>query len=116
MNLKVDDIAGLLKATSFSQSGTFYTFYYTLEFPGDYKYLLLCISPLYDTSTNRRFNPVYKVVHTRGTKVGSIILIVFIAIILLVIVCIMIHCIRKRRAKEVYDPFSQSSTKGISYF
>ena len=102
MELAVDDNPKELEANGYSESGTSYTFYYTIELTDDYKYLIFLAPPLKDTSGNK-LKVVYKVAHTKGSKVGLILLIVFIVIILIVIVAIVVHCIKKRKANEAYN-------------
>lgn len=90
------------ESRSYYESGTFYTFYYTIELTDDYKYLVIEAPPLKD-GYGRSLNVHYKVKHTKGSKVGLIMLIVFIVIFVIAILVIIIHCIRKRKANEAYN-------------
>ena len=49
-----------LKSRSYYESGTFYTFHYTIELTDDYKYLIIITPSLGDPSTGKKLNVVYK--------------------------------------------------------
>ena len=91
-----------LKSRSYYESGTFYTFHYTIELTDDYKYLIIITPSLGDSSTGKKLNVVYKVAHTKGNYVGYIFLIIFIVFILIAILVCVIYCIKRKRANEAY--------------
>ena len=99
MALEIDNTPKTIGSSYYSEAGTSYTFGFGIELSDDYKYLIFKTPYLVDYA-DRTISVTYKVAHTKGSKIGLILLIVFIAIILLVTVAIIVHCIKKRKANS----------------
>lgn len=78
-----------------SDYSTFYSFTFKIELSGDYNFIVFVMPSFSDPKTKKNISTTFTVRHTKESKVGLIMLIIFICFIVIAIVVCALWCVRR---------------------
>ena len=87
------------KSSSYSSSGSTYTYYISVKLETDCKVFVFMTPNFYSTSTGRSIS--YKIRHSKSSAI-TIIIVVVVIIVILAVIGVLFYCYRRRKLLDLY--------------
>ena len=88
------------KSSSYSSSGSTYTYYISVKLETDCKVFVFMTPNFYSTSTGRSIS--YKIRHSKSSAI-TIIIVVVVIIVILAVIGVLFYCYRRRKLLDSYS-------------